>query len=400
MSMELVRKPASATTGGEITTDSGQQYPAVAKQWNIPTTGSHTWDKQYVANQADNHAIIVQRNGGAVQLAIGYSDDVIRMYVGTTTGHPLAFRTANTLAAVCDATQAWTFGPASSSAGLLHKFLGAASTGWTLTTGTVASSGPNGGAGTDTDFFPYFYCAGWASTGTSAHAQFVGNSNNRYWGMGCDNSNNMVIGTVAPSSGIITGIQALMSLNGAWTFGGTTASLGHTFRSGGNTTVNITATSAASVMSMTSSGGAGCRIDFQDGATAKSSLGHLNTVGRLQAQTGGTGGVELTSGATSWSSMSDERLKENIADLDYGLAQVVALNPISFNYLTDNESDPRRIGLSAQAVKLIMPEFVFGEGTGVDGDFYSLDLTNMVPVLVKAIQELKQQFDDYVAAHP
>ena len=48
---------------------------------------------------------------------------------------------------------------------------------------------------------------------------------------------------------------------------------------------------------------------------------------RLYSNTGLTTGVTLAAGGTSWSSISDSRAKEDITDLQYGLAEVLQLSP-------------------------------------------------------------------------
>lgn len=97
---------------------------------------------------------------------------------------------------------------------------------------------------------------------------------------------------------------------------------------------------------------------------------------------------------------SDRREKKNIKDLNYGLAEVLQMQPVSFNWKNKNNPD-LKLGLIAQDMQELIPEVVIShtwekdEATGTLtkkevnrlGVYYS----DLVPVLIKAIQELKQE---------
>ncbi len=91
---------------------------------------------------------------------------------------------------------------------------------------------------------------------------------------------------------------------------------------------------------------------------------------------------------------SDRRTKENITDLAYGLEEVLALHPVSFNW-NDNPSKGRKLGLVAQDVALLIPEVIPGL-RGVDANDEDWDggpemlgiyYSDLIPVLVRAIQD-------------
>ena len=91
-------------------------------------------------------------------------------------------------------------------------------------------------------------------------------------------------------------------------------------------------------------------------------------------------------------STSDCRMKTCICDINYGLCDIMKLHPVSFywcNYLQSNSGYERQIGFVAQEVKPVLPETV---GCSSE-DIYSLDSIKIIPVLVKAIQELKACID-------
>ena len=99
-------------------------------------------------------------------------------------------------------------------------------------------------------------------------------------------------------------------------------------------------------------------------------------------------GYQTTGG--TWTN-SDKRRKENIEISKYGLNEVLQLKPKKFNYKLD-ERKIKNLGFIAQDVIDLIPESV---QTDIDGqeEYYAMNYSNLVPVLVKAIQELKQEID-------
>jgi hypothetical protein len=91
---------------------------------------------------------------------------------------------------------------------------------------------------------------------------------------------------------------------------------------------------------------------------------------------------------------SSARYKDNIRDSVYGLDAVMALRSTMFEYKKEQRTD---VGLIAEEVDLVIPELV---GKNSEGQPDSVSYDRMVSVLVKAIQELKTEFDAYKASHP
>jgi hypothetical protein len=103
--------------------------------------------------------------------------------------------------------------------------------------------------------------------------------------------------------------------------------------------------------------------------------------------------------AYAWNTYSDQRIKENINPLSYGLNEILQLNPVSYNQYDSEVIDSEivlketyksTIGLIAQEVNNLIPEAV---GVGNNTELWGLDYDKIVPVLVKAIQELKVEND-------
>ena len=101
------------------------------------------------------------------------------------------------------------------------------------------------------------------------------------------------------------------------------------------------------------------------------------------------------SAGTTWVSGSDARLKRDIQPMtNYGLNTVMQLNPVTYFYKTDT-TNHHEVGFIAQDVQKIIPEVVSGsEGDLAKGETLGLSYGNLVPVLTKAIQELKAENDE------
>ena len=94
--------------------------------------------------------------------------------------------------------------------------------------------------------------------------------------------------------------------------------------------------------------------------------------------------------------LSDITLKEDVESLNYGIEQVNALRPVQFKFISEKERAeeagtdcPPRFGFIAQEVQIIAPELV-----GEMESKLTLDQVGIIPILVKAVQELSQQIYD------
>jgi hypothetical protein len=102
-----------------------------------------------------------------------------------------------------------------------------------------------------------------------------------------------------------------------------------------------------------------------------------------------TAGVYLGLNATSWTAVSDERLKKNIQSLNYGLSEILGLRPVRYDMLSDATDESSRLGFIAQETKLHIPEAVLGD----EDHYFGLTVTDLIPVAVKAIQELNAKVE-------
>ena len=137
--------------------------------------------------------------------------------------------------------------------------------------------------------------------------------------------------------------------------------------------------------------------------------GGVNTAGRFAGYFNGKVKVVGEMMASSYTTTSDFRLKENISQIDDGsLNKVKGMNVIKYRlknleldmgdtakkiYYMYPEDSPilkkDHFGLIAQELKEIYPELV---DEGEDG-YLSVNYMELVPILIKSIQELSSKFD-------
>lgn len=110
----------------------------------------------------------------------------------------------------------------------------------------------------------------------------------------------------------------------------------------------------------------------------------------LIAQCGGSGGVKLTSGATSWVSASDIRSKDIIEHITDAVTKVATLSSIIYNF-KDDEQQTRRVGLVAQELLEVLPEAVYVPTK--EGELLGVRYAEVVPLLVAAIKELNTRLE-------
>jgi hypothetical protein len=103
--------------------------------------------------------------------------------------------------------------------------------------------------------------------------------------------------------------------------------------------------------------------------------------------------------AFAWYTYSDKRVKRDIEEISYGLNEVMQMKAVKYkhyssvfenNSFTLQNSFKNEIGFVAQDMHKIVKEAVH---SGNDSELWSLDKSKLIPVLVKAVQELKAELD-------
>jgi hypothetical protein len=88
---------------------------------------------------------------------------------------------------------------------------------------------------------------------------------------------------------------------------------------------------------------------------------------------------------------SDIRLKNELPDIVQGLEAVDKIRPIKYTLKDDEDENPKtHLGFSAQELLDIVPEVVNTDDEG----YHSVSYQKLVPVLVKAIQELSSEVEE------
>ena len=127
-----------------------------------------------------------------------------------------------------------------------------------------------------------------------------------------------------------------------------------------------------------------------------------------------------------FSGVSDERLKENVADLTLGLDEINELRPVTFDWKASDIDDipNERYGFIAQEVEEVIPSMVstaaakrIETSENEDGEIVEIEVDNFITLddgteisavkeidekplmymLVKAVQELSSKVDDLTA---
>jgi hypothetical protein len=107
------------------------------------------------------------------------------------------------------------------------------------------------------------------------------------------------------------------------------------------------------------------------------------------------GQIVTTGTAVLYQSNSDYRLKENVVEMTGALDRVSQLKPNRFNFIADANTTVD--GFLAHELQQVVPQAVSGEKdeTREDGTpkYQGVDHSQIVPLLVGAIQELKQEIE-------
>jgi hypothetical protein len=101
------------------------------------------------------------------------------------------------------------------------------------------------------------------------------------------------------------------------------------------------------------------------------------------------GNIAVTTIATTYNSVSDYRLKENVTLVFDGITRLLQLRPSRFNFIAD--PDQTVDGFLAHEAQAVVPECVTGEKDAVDDNgnpvYQGIDQSKLVPLLTAALQE-------------
>jgi len=135
-------------------------------------------------------------------------------------------------------------------------------------------------------------------------------------------------------------------------------------------------------------GGSGAEVFF-----SRNSANYITANGGAGAEIriiSNTNGVVLANGGTSWGSLSDENSKDVIEPIMNACDNLSQVRTVIGKYKTDNE-DKRRLFLIAQDIEKVYPEAVFKIKNENGKENLGLNYQDLIPVLIKAIQELNEK---------
>ena len=223
--------------------------------------------------------------------------------------------------------------------------------------------------------------------------------------MRIDSSGNVGIGTAAPAQKLdVSGSIAATSI---YATGGTTAST-PTYTWGGQQTHTGMYLPSDKTIAISTDAVERMRIDSSGnvmvgGTTAGGRITAVSSVNDLYSGKNGATAKFTVSNAgtvyavsTSISSISDIRYKENVRDLDVGLDKIMALKPRLYDWKEGKGADIKNArGFIAQEFEQVFPDLVdeWKEAPPEGEEPYKSVRQDLIPVLVKAIQELKAIID-------
>lgn len=116
--------------------------------------------------------------------------------------------------------------------------------------------------------------------------------------------------------------------------------------------------------------------------------------GAFNLQVNGTG----VWAAGAYVNGSDQRLKENIQDIDKGLEYINKVRPVKFNYKRDYSRDRNvHTGFIAQQLQSVFANEDYLGGMVQEGAHLNVAYQNLIPIMVKAIQEQQIEIENLKA---
>ena len=305
------------------------------------------------------------------KIIIGQDSDITSVTIGVSTANL-------TIASTGAATFSSSVGIGASPASLLYAYSSTSTAEFRLERGGVGDVGARWKRnGSD---LGYISNADWIIAGTSSTDFGVTAVNNLIFGtasterMRITSDGNLLLGTTDNGSGaklVFFSTTAAQQLKAAGTAPAITFS---------NTITSPTI--GGSLGACTSAG------QFLSGTAAGDLILINQFTGNKLYITNYSGGVYLTQGATSWTANSDIRLKNINSHIENAVEKLSTLQTINFSY-KDDKFKKQNLGLIAQEVQKIFPELIDKNGDGMLGVRY----TELVPVLIKAVQELKAEIE-------
>jgi hypothetical protein len=196
------------------------------------------------------------------------------------------------------------------------------------------------------------------------------------------------IGFSNPGAGMLPGSMFITSINAYPIVFGTGAS-NERMRIGSNGAVGIGTNNPGAQLEVSTAFGALPPMVLRNTTPAAALQDwHMgpNDQGNFMLYNSANAGIYLSNGATSWTAISDIRLKKDFMPLENSLEKLGMIKGYTYLYKTDKDGTPRRVGVIAQDVKKVLPEAVSEQ----DG-FFGVRYNELVPLIINAVNELKTE---------
>ena len=334
-----------------------------------------------------------------------YSTSTTPMGLGTTGSAVLRLYTNSTLQATLDASGNLGLGVTPSAWGLSGSGYRAVEVG---AVGNGIFAGSN-----DVNFSSNtYYSAGWKYGGTGFASQYNQSSGKHIWynaasgtagnaitftqAMTLDASGNLLVGTTSSGGKITAAVANNASFQTAASF---TNATNADFNVRIQTSVTDIGCSTSTPLTFSTANTERARIDSSGNfVMASANDARIYSPGVYAVTGGAAANMIVGSDGGFYRSTSSLKYKQNINDAVHGLADLLKLRPVTYESKNENEDGIVYGGLIAEEVHAAgLTEFVqYAE----DGTPDSLAYGNMVSLCIKAIKELKAEFDAYKASHP
>jgi len=148
-------------------------------------------------------------------------------------------------------------------------------------------------------------------------------------------------------------------------------------------------------------GGAGySAFHFLDGTAYHIGQNSQSRYLRMYSGSNSSVGVSLSPQGTSWQTYSDERLKKNIEPIESAIESLLGLRTVKYHLKdVDSAESKKRLGLIAQDLVGVLDEVIeLTTQEEDDTEYLSVRYTEIIPVVVKAIQEQQATIESQAAA--
>jgi hypothetical protein len=157
--------------------------------------------------------------------------------------------------------------------------------------------------------------------------------------------------------------------------------------SGGSVLIGKTTTSFGTVGTHLINNGQATFTVASDAIIYLNRTGSDGIIQYFYKDTGVVGSISVTASATAYNTSSDYRLKEDLKEIK-GLEKVSAIKVYDFKWKADGS---RMDGVIAHELAEVLPYAVQGEKDAEE--MQQVDYSKLVPIMIKAIQELKLEIE-------